>query len=240
MTNHNITPEELTYIDRYLQNELTEEEVLEFRSRMENEPAFTEKVNQVRLMLLGIAETGLEEKMNEFHQKIPQAPEKGRVFRLRYLAIAASVAVILSLTVWLFLLQNNRDDLYSEYFTPDPGLMTAMGSTDNYDFEKAMVSYRSGEYREAIDSWKVQLQSNPASDTICYFLGAAYQANDNIDSAKIYLSKIAAQTASSFYKDANWYMALLCLQTDQRSEALSHLKLSAHSKTAELIKRLEK
>lgn len=243
MINQQITPEELAFIDRYLQQEMTEDEETAFRQKMNHEPGFREKVNEVRLVLLAIAETGVEEKMKTFHQHIaaPPVTGKNKTIRLRYFAVAASVAIIVSLAVWLLLMNNNaKADLYSSYYKPDPGLMTMMGRTDKYEFEKAMVSYRNGEYRQAITSWKEQLNRNPSSDTLGYFLGAAYQAAGVTDSAKIYLSKIAAQTESNFYKDANWYLALIYLKTNNRTGALSHLKLSAHSKTEELIKQLEK
>lgn len=242
MINQEITSEELAYIEHYLQQEMTEEERAFFLQKMESEAGFKEKVKDVQLMLLAIAETGVEEKMEEFHQRLASPViRQSKTIRLRYFAVAASVAIIVSLGVWFLLINNDtKKDLYAGYYKPDPGLMTVMGSTDNYVFEKAMVSYRNGEYRDAINSWKEQSAGNPSSDTLAYFLGAAYQAAGITDSAKIYLGKIAAQTESSFYKDANWYMALLYLKTNNRAEALSHLKLSANSKTQELIKQLEK
>jgi tetratricopeptide (TPR) repeat protein len=243
MTNHNITPEELAYIERYLQQELTDEELAGFRQRLANEPVLQEKVDDVRLLLLGIAEAGMEEKLNEFHQRLPVslAPVRSRSTVLRYFAVAASVALLLSVSLWYFLMKSDKQtDLYAKYYQPDPGLMTVMSSTDNYDFEKAMVAYRNGEYQQAINAWKQQWNKRPDSDTLSYFLGAAYQANGKTDSAKIYLSKIAAQTESSFYKDANWYIGLIYLQMNQRNEALPHLKLSAHQKAQALITELEK
>jgi len=243
MTNQQITPEELAYIDRYLHQQMTEEEQTVFRQKIKNEADFKEKVNEVRLTLLAIAETGVEEKIKEFHKRIAPLPaiNKDKTIRLRYFAAAASVAILVSLGVWFLLMNNDTgNDLYSNYYKPDPGLMTVMGSTDKYEFEKAMVSYRNGEYRQAIITWKEQLNRNPSSDTLGYFLGAAYQAAGITDSAKIYLSEIATQPGSSFYKDANWYMALLYLKTNSRAEALLHLKLSAHSKKEDLIKQLEK
>ncbi len=57
--------------------------------------------------------------------------------------------------------------------------MSAMGIGDNYLFNKAMLDYKTGNYKKAIDEWSKLKTSMPQNDTLNYFLGAAQQADGN-------------------------------------------------------------
>ncbi len=239
MEKKHINPEDLAVIEQYLQDELTGKKRDLFLRRMDQEPGFREKVQEVRLLLLGIAESSLEEKLDHFHKdSITSVP--GKRVRLVYPAIAASLLLLVSLGVWWLSREPHREHaLYTAYYKPDPGLMTVMSAEeDNYDFERAMVAYKNEEYDKAISIWKPQLAGKPGNDTLVYFLGAAYQARGHSDSALYYIREVAGQSASAFYKDANWYLALLYIRMGKNDEARECLSRSGHSKSGALLKQL--
>ena len=91
--------------------------------------------------------------------------------------IAASVVAIVSFSYWMFFYKGNRDEkLYSKYYITDPGLATVMGNSPDYDFEKAMVEYKNGDYGKAFKTWNALLKQKPSDDTIIYFVAMAAQA----------------------------------------------------------------
>lgn len=243
MKKHKITLKELELIDRYLSGELTGDELQAFRNRMENEPDFRDKIREIQLTQLAIGESALEENLHTFHSTLTNEylHKKNRLKLFRPWAIAASIILAVTVGWWFFSTKYNKtSQLYATYYEPDPGLMTTMGSPTNYEFEKAMVEYKNGEYQKAIKAWHQQLMAKPDNDTLIYFLGVAYQAIGTTDSARVYLSSIVEKTESRFYKDANWYLGLLYLETDKKEKAILLFKKSEYSKAEELLRQINK
>ena len=67
---YDISPDEFDLIERYLGKTLTGEETAAFEKRLQAEPLWKEKVNEVNLLMLGIRETALVEKLEGFHHAL--------------------------------------------------------------------------------------------------------------------------------------------------------------------------
>ncbi|MCO5248033.1 MAG: hypothetical protein M9887_03670 [Chitinophagales bacterium] len=242
MNFQNITDEELELIDKFLDEKLTEGESVDFHNRWESEPDFKKKVREVRLASMAIAEAMLEVEMQKFQPQPTSFEEKRKLFshRFRLLTIIVSlvlVVVISKIISYTKVPYNIR--LYKQYFQPDPGLMTTMGNTDKYDFEKAMIEYKEGKYQSAIDAWLLLGNLDPQNDTIAYFIGAAYQAIEKMDEAQKYLYKVLENPQSVFYKDANWYLGLIAIQKNDKVAAIRYLETSENDKAQKLIEGLK-
>jgi tetratricopeptide (TPR) repeat protein len=245
---YDISTEEFELIEQFLNNELPSEQTIELSQRLQSDEIFRQKVDEVKLLSLGVNEAILKTKMDSYHSGIGKITsleshqKKGRlvIFSRRLLA-AASVLAIISLSVWWFLLKENKNEkMYSSYYKPDPGLITAMGPSDNYTFDKGMVDYKNGDYKKAIDGW-LSLQNNqPVSDTLNYFLGMAYQASENNPEAIKYLEKAVTKTDNSFYKDACWYLGLAYLKDGKTEKAKEYIQRSDHPKSKSLLDALNK
>ena len=238
------TPEEFAIIDDYLHNELKGEELQDFEKKLSSDPELQAKVRELNLTELAIGETALESELNAFYaerniEKYQQEKKRGKKFSFKFIAIAASFAIIIGLSLYFTLFQKQQT-LYARYYKPDPGLMTAMSYSDHYEFQKAMVEFKNANYTSAINIWQLQLKVTPNKDTLLYFLGAAYQAKGNIDSAENYLQKVAIDSKSAFYNDANWYLGLIYLRKSQKEQAIEYLKKSNHTKKETLIPLIEK
>ena len=154
--------------------------------------------------------------------------------------LAASVFLFAVLSIWFFAIRKNRyEKIYAAYYKPDPGLITAMGASDNYVFNRAMLDYKTGNYKKAIDTWRRLKNNMPQNDTLTYFLGAAEQANGNSKAALILLKQTASYTTSTFYKDACWYTALALLKEGSAKEAIPYLEKSGRPESKELINKLK-
>ena len=117
--------------------------------------------------------------------------------------------------------------------------MSAMGVSDNYLFNKAMLDYKTGNYKKAINEWsKLSISIRP-NDTLKYFLGAAQQADGNSAAALLLLQTMAADVANPFYKDACWYTALALLKQGNVNEAIPYLEQSGRPESTQLISQLK-
>ncbi len=243
-TNYTISTEELESIEQYLLNTPDNEQRNVFEKKMQTEPALAKKVTEVKLLLAGIETASLKERLNHYHANIKKNhPEKGggKIISIqRKLLVAASVALLATISIWLVTSSKTKyEKIYTAYYKPDPGLMSAMGTSDHYDFNKAMLLYKTGNYKKAIDAWGKLTNQLPQNDTLDYFLGAAQQADGNNAAAILLLKSMTTDSAKPFYKDACWYMGLALLKQGKVNEAISYLEKSERPESSELISKLK-
>ncbi len=236
---HNILPEELEQIERYLLRRMTEEEAAAFTARIQTDENLSEKVEAVRLTIIGINEAAVSVRIQEYHKELTAhkgSEQKTKLFSLRWLLAASVLFIVATTTLWFMLSDNHNQKVYSSYYKPDPGLMTVMSSgNSNYTFEKAMVEYKNGQYSKALTAWTQLLREKPNNDTLLYFIGAALQATADYEGAIPYLQAIADDEQSSFQKDACWYLGLIYLQKGEKEKAAKHIRVSEHEKSEQVI-----
>lgn len=224
-------------MEAYLSGQMTPQEHDAFKARIGTDPALQE----ARLLITGVREAILMEKMNSFHdsatKRIPSiAPEK----KTRTWWMAAAVAAIVIATSAVFLFKNSGEDkLVAAYFEADPGLATAMSSGEDYAFNRGMVDYKMGKYQEAIDVWRPLEAAAPANDTLHYFSGVSFLALKKTDSAVRHLRLAWDNSGSSFRSDAGWYLALALLDQGKKDEARTLLQQTNHPKKDELLSRIK-
>lgn len=255
MKNEEITRDELIAIERFLRHEMSREERADFLARMEEDPQMANKIKEVRMLLAAVEEAAMEEEIAGYHREMTElreqdhppvsdrrsAPPQFRRARFIPWSVAAAVLALFSAMLWYLLPgTGNHKNLYATYYKPDPGLMTVMSAPEeHYDFERAMVAYKDAEYPKAIATWERQLRQKPGNDTLNYFLGAAWQASGDLSQARAYLLRVAGNPNSAFYKEANWYMALISLREQNIQEARLYLEKTDHSRKEALIRALE-
>jgi tetratricopeptide (TPR) repeat protein len=239
-----ISTEEFESIEQHLLGQNSPEQQLAFENTLAADKTWAAKVAEVKLLLAGIETAAFKERIQGYHEQVKKnIPEKrgATIFSLnRKLLAAASVALVVALSVWLFTLRgNSAEKLYAAYYKPDPGLISAMGVGDNYVFNKAMLDYKTGNYNKAIAAWnglKTEMRQN---DTLLYFLGAAQQANGNNAAAIGLLQPLTTDTAQPFYKEACWYTGLALLKQGSTNQAIPYLKKSGRPEGPELISKIK-
>ncbi|MEO9020898.1 MAG: hypothetical protein ABI237_14710 [Ginsengibacter sp.] len=243
--NTNILPEEWEVIERYILKQMSKEEYDAFTSKMLNDKELQNKTASVKLLLVGIQESSITEMIEDFHKGISSEEKKinhpkGNVFSMKQWMVAASVIVLVGLGTLLFFNQPNKSEkLFSEYYKTDPGLITAMSTSDNYLFEHAMIDYKTKKYDSAIKTWKELLISNPTNDTLNYFIGSAFLAKDKSDSAIPYFQKVLTIPQSYFFNDANWYLGLSFVKQQKSKEAIPYFEKSNHQNKETLLLKLK-
>ncbi len=240
--NKNITQEVFERIESYLNNTMSQEVFSNFEEQLKNDSTLQKQVTDYKLIFEAVETQSLKEQLNEFHKSVSEIETpitktpKVRSLQLRKLAIAASL--IIAAGYFLFFNNSTNEKLYAKYFTPDPGLATTMSSNTNFEFYDAMVNYKQGEYKTAITKWEVLLQNKPKNDTLNYFLGVAYLANDNENFAIKHLEIVTNNFNTNFKNDANYYLGLAHLKADNVELAKKNLTFSTIDNSKALLKEL--
>ena len=237
-----ITEEEIQEIDRYLSGELSAAEKQAFERRLETDNEWAAKCNEIRLLSVGVQETALRNQLDSFHENATSRQKPATVRSLglvKKLAAAAVFIVLLSTIGWYFLYSRSSEEkLFAAYYQPDPGLATVMSVTDNYEFERAMVDYKTGAYTQALERWNKLYENNNTSDTLQYFIASAQLANKDPKAAIQLFDKIISGNNSVFINEAYWYKGLALLQLGKRQEAAIAIEKSNHVQKAALLNKI--
>lgn len=234
----NITQEELELMERFWQGKFVDnKEERQLRERYATDSLWRNKADEARLLVVGIREAALEDKLPGFHRQVAAPVRKTNWLRM---GVAACIVGITTLGVLFFFSKSPGERLFSQFYKPDPGLPTLMGVSDSYEFENAMVSYKTGDYQKALYGWQGLRKSNPGNDTLAYFIGSAYLAQGRTDSALTNLNDVIAVPQSVFRSDAAWYLALAWLKQGNKTEAVKALQQSDHADKERLLEKLNK
>jgi tetratricopeptide (TPR) repeat protein len=241
--NTHITEEELQEIDQYLSGQLPPLEKEAFEQRLQTDTNWAAKFNEIKLLTVGIREASLREELDRIHNNLNPQDKPAIVHHMNWLkklAAAAVLLIVISTLGWFFLFKKSSGEkLFTSYYKPDPGLATVMGVSDNYEFERAMVDYKTGDFSAALERWQKQLQQNAGNDTLHYFIASAQMANKAQDAAMVMFDKVIANKKSVFNAEAYWYKGLLLLQQGKKGEASIAIAKSSHPQKAALLLKLK-
>jgi tetratricopeptide (TPR) repeat protein len=243
---HHISENDLILIESYITKTLDADARVAFEKELLQNSDLRQKTSEVRLLLLGIQEVELKAKFPEFHQGMSRtgaslALKTSRGNNFSRLAIAASILLFLCLGAWgIWFRQPFHEKLFNHYFLPDPGLATVMSQSPSYDFEKAMVEYKNGQYQAALKKWTALLGQKPGNDTLIYFIGSAQMAMGKYEEAMKNLEGVANNTSSAFSRDADWYLGLYYLRVNDKQKALDYLNKSGYPEATELTDEINK
>ncbi len=82
---------------------------------------------------------------------------------------------------WIYInRKTGPEQLFAKYYSADPSLITTMGGSDEYNFNKAMINYKTGKYKEAAYEWEALISLQAANDTLLYFTASAYLAQKKL------------------------------------------------------------
>jgi cytochrome c-type biogenesis protein CcmH/NrfG len=238
---NNIDPipqEEWELIEQYIAGNMPAEELYAFEARMNADESLRAKVQQVQTIAVGIKESALEQKLEQFHQQLPKhinTPVRRNNARVYWLSAAAAVALLIVVGVFVSRSKGNGEKLFAQYFEADPGLATTMGSSTEYEFNLGMIQYRSGKFKEAVDVWRPLLKDRPLNDTLNYFTGVAFLSMEQADSAAHFLKQTLSLSNTAFQSDANWFLALSLLKQNKATEAVPFLQQTKHPRKEELL-----
>lgn len=254
MNKNNISQEELEEIERFLNKELSEEDHSVFEEKMMIDNSFSEKVEEIRVLIQVVEEDGLSKQMEAIHKKnfasnnieveASNVATEDKVVSInsnkslyRKFAFAASIALLVGLGTYLF---NNatseHEQLFATHFTQDPGLVTPMSATDNYEFYRGMVDYKQEKYALAITRWQKLLIEKPTNDSLNYYIGVSKLTQGEVEKSLSYFEKIEAK--SFFYNDALLYLGLINLKQGNIESAKLYFEKNNSIKAKEILNQI--
>jgi len=204
--NSNISQELLETVERYYNDTMSKQERSDFELQLDESSEFKTQVEDIKTLIFGIKN------------------------------LAAAVIILLAVTGFWWFSTPQHKKLYSEYFTPDPGLPTVMSSNSNFEFYDAMVNYKQADYDLAIEKWDA---IHGKGDTLNYFLGVAHLANKNENLALSYLESASKNLEFPLIDDTYYYLGLAYLKDGNVEKSKESLEKSTLENSKSLLSKLK-
>lgn len=218
-------------IQRYLDGEMSEEELKSFRQDLLRDPELIAELDLHR-----IVEDGIRNRDElEFRRKLE---DSYTVFRLKQeeqkklsgrkkLIIQLSSAIAAVLIIGLFFILDSepltKDHLFEEYYASMEFDFTSRSVNEDKDDPNLLGGVRSYIERDfQISRLRLEDYLNTASgneQTAYFFLGLSHIELGNYSDAEFYLKRVAQGEFSYYREHSKWYLALTYLKMNNLDEA---------------------
>lgn len=241
-------------IERYLDDELSEEELVMFSEKLDQDPNFNKLYFEMDQLLEGIRRSAKESTVDEKLAKLEMAlPVRKKIIKndsetpiinlwsivmRNRIAVAAMLSLLIVSALVLTNINNGSspETLFVEYYQPFENQAGAKRSiSDKEKLDYAMMEYDKGNYDEAIEIFEEIEIKDENRIQIWMYGGITYLELDKVEKAIENFQNII-QTDSEYELEAKWYLSMCYLKTGEKAQAkplLEEIKESGHGNFVE-------
>lgn len=206
-------------IDRYVNGEMSAEEVNVFEQRMRENGALAEEVLMHRDVLVGMNHyfnLELKKTLQEEEARLKKKP----VNFYKWMGIAASIILLIAVAYFvLFTGQTDPQQLYAQYYNPYPNIVVPAQRSGNSTVNPGLGLYEAGNYTEALQVFNQKIAEGEGETYVLFYAGiAALNTHEETD-AIAYLEEVVNRQDTTFANPAQWYLGLTYLKSGQTQEA---------------------
>lgn len=224
---------DIQLIERYLDGDLSPEELQAFEERRAADPEFAQLVQAGDLVVAGIRQAGEEETLGllqNIHEEEMGKKEKpqARLFTLRRtLAVAATLALLI-VAGWFLLRPTapSSDQLFASYYQPPAFEQTRSGAATDPEgadqlWTDAGQAFQTGDYETALNALNQYLSLIPENATALRYKAICQIELQEYDAALSTLGAI--KDHPDWMEEARWLSALIHLRQNDKQAALAQL-----------------
>ena len=228
------------FIERFISGEMNEAERIWFQKELENNEKLRNEVEMRKktdIILRRHKVIELRNKLSEIEKKrAAEKPVKNPAKRisLRYAAVITGFILVGSITLYYFngkSLTNDEilDRFYTSYEVTTPS--RSQQAILNSDYSTAIEYYNIHDYRNAALYFSKVLETDPKYMESTMLNGVANFEVKNYPEAKSSFIKVIDNDNNLFLEDAQWYLALCYLRTNDNNKAVDQLSTIIRSES---------
>jgi uncharacterized protein YpiB (UPF0302 family) len=223
-------------IETYFEGKLSDADKTAFETRLIIDSDFKEEVELYKNIVAGIKENGaanLKAKLKLVDDELDNEPaiiklESRKSSLVKYIAIAASVVLVISLSLyWSLSNKSNLPELAIVYYEKEKGLPNEMSVSEN-QLSDVMISYKNGDYFTTKSKLNDLLKNKNTNDTLNYFLGITSYELKDYSAALASFNTINSE--SVYYDKAQYRLVLIELVANDKQKALHKIDESLANK----------
>lgn len=228
-------------INHYFEGNLTAQERVLFDQLMDTDQAFADSVAYEKKVKAAITLENRKSLKAKFVSI--ESRKSSKPFNKQWLYIAASIVVLLGISMFFINQTPSNDKLFATYFEPYPNTVSPIvrnptQKTTKYD---AFSAYESGDYHKASQLFG-ELGQSTFEEYVPFYQSMAFLMTDNVTDAYGILTK--TKWSPDYREKANWYLALCYIKQNNSIKAIKLLesivseKTYNHDKAKKLLQKL--
>jgi hypothetical protein len=227
-------------IEGYIYNELPEDEMASFEAELSQNKTLAEEIELIRNIDMALRESEVMQLRNNLHNIAGQiAAEKQTElsFITRFKArkviissVAASLILLLGIT-GILTRQASQDKLYQKFYTAyqGPGINRSANEAADPTFIKAQQKLEKQDFEAAISLFREVTSRNQNNMVAHFYTGAALQETGKYQNAIDEFNQVILNKDNLFTEQAQWYIGLCFLQTNENKKAYKQFKKLAEN-----------
>ncbi|MEO0896724.1 MAG: hypothetical protein AAFY71_10025 [Bacteroidota bacterium] len=193
--------------EAYLEATATEEQRKELERELKAKPNLQLEFEEFRTLWLGIQAVFLKDELDDIHQDLMLDQAKVVPFwRKRSWTIAAILLVLIASAILFFPKESSSKDIYASIHQVDPGLPSLMGLADKPEFDKAMLSFKKGEYTLALETFISLEEAGGQNDTLSFYQAMSMMELERMGDAQASLDQLLTSDSDFIRYKAEWYV----------------------------------
>lgn len=226
------------FIERYNAGEMNDAEKQWFRKELEGNVKLRDEVDlraRADKVLVNHPSLLLRSKLREIERQRAEAvtpKNSGKHSAIRYAAVI-SVFILLG----SFFLFNGRnlqsDEIIEKFKTPYEGISASRSQENiiNDDYKTALDYYNISDFSTAAMYFSKVLKDYPGDMESVMFFGVSNFEEKNYPVATESFAEVVDNNDNLYIEDAQWYLALCYIQTDEQSKAVQQLEMIRNSES---------
>ena len=226
-------------IDRYLDGNLDEQELKQFKAELENNPEMQVELQMQKAMNEALKERDvidLRARLQAIHQgahTLHSARPMQRIIRQRTVQIAASAVILVAVTFAAIWIGNERDSneaLFERYYEKYDPVTVRTGSPEIDEiFQKALKAYENQEFEMAVVYFEEVLSMDRNRMEANLLTGASNLELEEYKEAEKSFNKVIDHNNNMFVEEAEWYLGFCYLKTNKTTQAMEQFKKFSES-----------
>ncbi len=244
-------------IQKYILEELTQEEMLQFETAMKESPEFALEVNRQQKIADGITHFGAQKfkaRVKDIYAEVrPEIISKSKSKKsnrsIYKIIFAALVMVLLSFFLYQYIVKSTKttpQEIYAQNYKTFDWSPSLRSDEPTINLDRAVDLYSSKSFAEAIPLIEGFLKEHPNDIPARLAIANSYLENDNSEFAIPHLRHILTLDDILYQDQANWYLGLVYLKMDKLNDARKIFTLLAadsnadhHLEAKEILKKLD-
>ena len=222
-------------IEGYLYNELSDDQLISFEAELSTNQELLDEINLIRNIDLALKENDvmqLRSKIQHISGEIAAGKQTERSFaghfkarKIVFAAVAASLILLLGIA-GLLSRESSQGELYQKFYTTyqTTGVNRSASLTTNQALSDALQKIDNKDYNTALGLLKEVVGRDPNNMVGHFYTAVSLQETGKYQNAISEYQTVIVNKDNLFIEQANWYIALCYLQTNEDKKAFNQFK----------------
>ena len=227
-------------LESYINSEFSNEELASFEAELTSNQKLQEEIDLIKNIDLALNETDvmkLRSNLQHIAAEIDANKQTERSFagkfnakRIVLTTVAASLILLLGLT-GILARQSSQNDIYQKFYTKyeATGIVRSANVTTNQKLTEALQKYENQEYNAALDLFSEVLNKDRNNMVGHFYTGVSLQETGKYQNAIKEYETVIVDKDNLFTEQAQWYIGLCYLQTNENKKAYKQFKKIANN-----------